>query len=1226
MNDAKLVHPDFDQLTAFAQGRLGEAELATLFDHLGDCAECRTKVEAAGDDTFISLLRAADTNPQRAVTLAAGSEAALPGLPTELSRHGRYRVQELLGVGGMGAVYRAEHLLMERPVALKLISHNLTSNPAMIERFRREVKTAAKLKHPNIVMAYDAEQAGDSHFLVMEYVEGQSLARLVSEQGPLPVAQACEYIRQAALGLQHAHERGMVHRDIKPQNLMRTPDGHVKILDFGLARFAMEAAPTGALLAAPEGQTAAGSLTQVGTVMGTPDYIAPEQARDAHTADIRADIYSLGCTLYDLLAGHAPFPEGTVVAKVKAHLERVATPLAELRSDVPPALARVVERMMAKDPAQRYQTPAEVAVALAQVSKPPVPPRPRWWPSVAAAVLLVGGLLAGGVVYTIHRENQTIQIQTNDPHIELVMKRSGEVVLIRDGKSGQTWEYDTLRNQIGLADQAEGLTLSVDKEPFVLRRKGKDVFTVTRIALEATDQQQIQGTWRGVAASVQGLPMPEGVFKTIGPTITFANNKVTWRANPAAEAKDLLGGTLAKFNLEGIFRLDATKSPSTIDLTVLGAGAKTPLGTPAPRALLGIYKLQGDSLELCIAIDPDHADERPSKFASVRGKPIAHLKLQRESAWPGAKSEPGTDPTAPPLAVAPFDAAKAREYQEVWAKHLGVPVEIENAIGMKLRLIPPGRFHMGSSEDEIEPLVTQAHDFHEKNLRSETPRRLVEIPAPFYLGQFELTVAQFRQFALETGYKTTAETNGKGGASLVNGKGESRPEWTWRHPDHALSDNHPVVEIDQRDAEAYCAWLSKKDGRTYVVPDEQHWEFACRAGSTSPWYGRREALGDFAWIINNHEGKTHAVGGKLPNAFGLYDMLGNVEEICRAHDGGVVGRGGMAHHNFLIARCAARRRFKEGDDLYFRRGVRVAIVGALSPRGPAAGQGRADPEPKAPPVAVAPFSAGQAKAHQEAWAKHLGVPVKITNSIGMKLWLIPPGTFLMGENPETVAELVRQIRERPSGQVNEQQVRDIRTEAPQHKETIPAPYYLGAHEVTVGQFRKFVEATSYKTTAENHGEAGWRQAEIAPSADHPVTALSVQDAKEFCAWLSKTDGRAYGLPDEKHWEFACRAGTTSSWYADKWQEVERFAWWAWNAEGTSHAVGGKLPNAFGLYDMLGNVEELCRTPGGGVVGRGGMFHLGPFGIRCAARNQFAEDATHGRRGFRVAIVGDLKPR
>jgi uncharacterized protein (TIGR03067 family) len=256
---------------------------------------------------------------------------------------------------------------MERRVALKVINRNLIDQPAAVERFRREVKTAAKLAHPNIVTAFDAEQAGDTHFLVMEYVEGTSLARVVAEEGRLPVARACDYVRQAALGLQHAYEQGMVHRDIKPHNLMLTPAGQVKVLDFGLARFAQESQPAAAPPlpeAAAADAPSAGTLTHEGTVMGTPDYIAPEQVRDAHAADIRADIYSLGCTLYDLLAGHAPFPDGTALQKVMAHVEKKPRPLTELRKDVPAGLARVVARMLAKEPAQRYQTPAEVAAAL----------------------------------------------------------------------------------------------------------------------------------------------------------------------------------------------------------------------------------------------------------------------------------------------------------------------------------------------------------------------------------------------------------------------------------------------------------------------------------------------------------------------------------------------------------------------------------------------------------------------------------------------------------------------------------------------------------------------------------------------------------------------------------------------------------------------------------------------------------------------------------------------
>ena len=396
MNAVQLDHPPGPTLTAYGLGQLSEEELAGIDGHLADCAVCRQVVEGVVPDTLLSLLRSAATEPDSTEGMAESvAKAPAAAVPPALTNHPRYRVGALLGVGGMGAVYKAEHLLMERPVALKVLNRELIDKPATIERFRREVRAAARLTHPNIVAAFDAEQAGEVHFLVMEYVEGVSLARRIAEEGPLPVAQVCDYVRQAALGLEHAHERGMVHRDIKPQNLMLTPSGQVKILDFGLARFVMESVPAGAMLgeenaAAPsnaEGQTK--PLTQIGIVMGTPDYIAPEQARDSHVADIRADIYSLGCTLYDLLAGHAPFPEGSAVQKVKAHLARTPKPLKDLRPDVPPELIRTIERMMAKDPAERFQTPVEVAAALTPfLAVAPTPPRRKKWLAAGRGIRL----------------------------------------------------------------------------------------------------------------------------------------------------------------------------------------------------------------------------------------------------------------------------------------------------------------------------------------------------------------------------------------------------------------------------------------------------------------------------------------------------------------------------------------------------------------------------------------------------------------------------------------------------------------------------------------------------------------------------------------------------------------------------------------------------------------------------------------------------------------------
>jgi hypothetical protein len=445
MSDVQLTHPAGERLAAFGLGQLTDDELADIESHLAHCDACRRLAEDVADDTLVALLRSAATEPDSFVIESPppGAPATAPegsavapdtGLPAALADHPRYRVLELIGVGGMGAVYKAEHVLMGRPVALKVLNRELTDRPATAERFRREARAAAQLAHPNIVAAFDAEQAGDLHFLVMEYVDGVSLARLVADRGPLPVAEACDYIRQAALGLQHAHERGMVHRDIKPQNLMRTPAGQIKILDFGLARFALENAADAQAADGPE--EAAGSLTLTGTVMGTPDYIAPEQARDAHTADIRADIYSLGCTLYHLLAGHAPFPEGSVVQKVKAHMEHDPRPLSAVRPDVPPELVRVIERMTAKDAADRFQTPAEVLEALTPFLAPPEPPRRRWWfPAVPAGLAAV--VLAGVLVY-VQTDKGTLVIQANDPEITTMIRKAGGVKII-DENHGRTY-------------------------------------------------------------------------------------------------------------------------------------------------------------------------------------------------------------------------------------------------------------------------------------------------------------------------------------------------------------------------------------------------------------------------------------------------------------------------------------------------------------------------------------------------------------------------------------------------------------------------------------------------------------------------------------------------------------------------------------------------------------------------------------------------------------------
>jgi hypothetical protein len=344
VSDAAGPHPSPRDLAAFDAGTLPAAARAEVESHVANCGDCCRTLDRLPDDDFVMRLRA-----------LAGAPPA--EVPPALADHPRYRVEELLGAGGMGVVYRATHRMMGRAVALKVIHHRLSERPAFVDRFRREVRAVARLAHANIVTAYDADRAGDVHFLVMEYVEGTALDRLVKRDGPLPVALACDVARQAALGLQHAHGRGLVHRDVKPSNILLTPAGTVKVLDFGLALLDVTEAPA-----------------ESAPPVGTPDYVAPEQARDPASAGARADVYGLGCTLYFLLTGQPPFEGGTVLQKLLAHQDRPPRPVIELRADVPPALAAILERMIAKDSARRYPTAAAVADDLSRLTPAAPPP------------------------------------------------------------------------------------------------------------------------------------------------------------------------------------------------------------------------------------------------------------------------------------------------------------------------------------------------------------------------------------------------------------------------------------------------------------------------------------------------------------------------------------------------------------------------------------------------------------------------------------------------------------------------------------------------------------------------------------------------------------------------------------------------------------------------------------------------------------------------------------
>ncbi len=283
---------------------------------------------------------------------------------------GNYVVLEKIGQGGMGIVYKAHHRVMDRVVAIKVLPAALAKDEQAVRRFHREVRAAAQLVHPFIVTAFDAYEHRGSLYLVMEFVDGQDLGSLARQHGPLPVNDVLDFMLQAAKGLEYAHAMGFIHRDIKPSNLLRSRDGMVKILDLGLARSLLVAAGGVSDAGGPAGAGAVADddLTRTGQVLGTVDYMAPEQSYDTHEADARSDIYSLGCTLYRLLTGEPPYLGDSVVKRVMAHREAPIPSVRERRPEVPPRLDALCRRMMAKRPEERPASMGEVIAELQAAS------------------------------------------------------------------------------------------------------------------------------------------------------------------------------------------------------------------------------------------------------------------------------------------------------------------------------------------------------------------------------------------------------------------------------------------------------------------------------------------------------------------------------------------------------------------------------------------------------------------------------------------------------------------------------------------------------------------------------------------------------------------------------------------------------------------------------------------------------------------------------------------
>jgi len=766
---------------------------------------------------------------------------------------GSYVLIDRLGEGGMGEVFRARHWKMDRVVAIKLIRKERLANETAVKRFQREARAAAQLDHPNVVHAFDADMVGDTHLFVMEYAEGVDLAQLVKSKGPLPVDAACDYIRQAALGLQHALEKGLVHRDIKPHNLLlaspskKSPTSTVKILDMGLARVTQV-----------DGEDSTSTLTQEGAVMGTPDYIAPEQAMGAHDVDIRADLYSLGCTLYFLLTGQPPFPGGTLGAKLVQHQLEEPTPVEKLRPDVPRNVAAVVRKLMAKKPEKRFQTPAELAAALgggagsatlaSGVAAAPRGARRLLFVGTAGTlllgllVLIVGMVLLSGGGDT---RKASVSAQptkpaeppkeiTNSIQMKLTYIPAGEFTMGSPGTEANREEREGPQHKVRIT---RAFYMGAYE---VKQREYQAVMSDNPSSFKDSADHPVENVdWNKAMEFCKKLTdrPDEKKANRVYRLPTEAEWEYACRAGTTTvfHYGNSLSSKQANFN-GGQPYGGAEKS--------LHIGKTVNCGNYAPNAW-GLFDMHGNVWEWCLD------DARPYTANAVddpRGpEPAGGSRVHRGGSWYGEGF----------LCRAAYRIPVATSYRGLNVGFRVVcelqPEPIINSIGMKLAYIPAGEFTMGSPDTEA------------NRETPEGPQHKVKITKAFYLGAYEVKQREYQEVMGEnpSNFKDSAD--------------------------------HPVEQVDWNKAMEFCKKLTersdeKKLGQVYRLPTEAEWEYACRAGTTTVFhYGNSLSSQQANFRADQpyggakpgpNVGKTKKCGSYEANRWGLYDMHGNVWEWC----------------------------------------------------------------------------------------------------------------------------------------------------------------------------------------------------------------------------------------------------------------------------------------------------------------------------------------------------------
>jgi len=836
--------------------------------------------------------------PQAAAEHARRAEPGETGLSGQF---GRYRIVRALGQGAMGTVYLAQDTQLLREVAIK--TPHFEADPAgeQLERFYREARAAATLRHPNICPVYDVGQLDGKHYISMAYIEGRSLASFV-QPGKLPSErQILIVVRKLAQALQEAHDHGIVHRDLKPANIMVDKRGEPIIMDFGLARHIHRETDV--------------RLTQSGMIIGTPAFMSPEQVEGLpDKIGPSTDQFSLGVILYELLTGQLPF-RGTMMAVMGQILTKEAPVPSRLRPKLDPRIDAACLRMMAKNPADRFPSLSAVVDELASILKnpaakpspkgedaPPTPapgPRPSDKTTEAALASLAKRTLSAKDLASLeelarkclarHDYDQVIQIVDQIPEtrrnagLQALLNKSQEkadeiafliceiddAVRLGDRRSALKYADELLKIKPG-----HHRALQV-QEDFTGRGKGAAV----RIgALRQFTQPWNEGGW----IPWNALAFGAAVVGVVAGVIIIWLNKST---AIVIDAKDP-GIKVEVIGQKSIITVPGKQSikvePGDVELNINYEGLETLTKS------FTLKKGETKILEVGILNSQLVARFENEVMGSIRGANKDDLAQKGKDT---VTKQAGPIGPSPPLLAAPFAEPAAKSARQKWADYLQQPGETSNTIGMKLVLVPPGECLMGTAEEQY-------------GAAPEKPQHTVQIAHPFYLDAYEVTRGEFARFVSDTRYQTEAERDG-GTAGAFDSKGDLHEihNATWKNPGFEQTDSHPVVIVSWNDATAFCRWLSEKEGQTYRLPTEAEWEYACRAGTTTS-YSSGDDLADL-FAVGNGLGEefrehfhlkpkdvndkrprdgyvfTAPIGSFRPNAFGLFDMHGNAWEWCQ---------------------------------------------------------------------------------------------------------------------------------------------------------------------------------------------------------------------------------------------------------------------------------------------------------------------------------------------------------